>query len=92
MTAFLPTDLVRTHDEARALLTYAVLGARVEFHRVRDDSPHAARARSYQIVLRDAFGREAVCLTDTYVLPLPAARLAQSARDAVEATFHARKM
>jgi hypothetical protein len=86
-----PPDLVRTHDDARAVLTHAVPGAVVEIYTPRDPGGrHAERVRAYQLVIK-RLGREVVCTTGTYVLPLLASRLADSARQAVDAALTTRK-
>jgi hypothetical protein len=78
-----PDDgLVRTHDDARALLAYAVPGARVAF------APQTARSTSYQVTVR-RFGEPAICVLGSYTLPAQAAPLAANAREQVDRAMKA---
>jgi hypothetical protein len=82
-----PDDgLVRTHEDARALLTYAVPGARVDLRR---PAPGTAResTRSYEITIR-RHGAPSVCVVGGYSLPAIADRLASHARRQVEDAAH----
>ncbi|HEY6017960.1 MAG TPA: hypothetical protein VIU16_14330 [Gaiellaceae bacterium] len=69
--------LVLTHDDARALLTYAVPGARVAFER------KSARSCGYEIAVR-RFGAPTLCVRGMYTIPAIADRLAANAREQVE--------
>lgn len=76
-----PDDaMVRTHDDAIALLRYAVPGARVETWqppRGRDN------ARSYSVSL-ERLGAEPIVVHAAYALPCDANSLARHARGQVE--------
>lgn len=82
MTARVVDDgWIRTHDDALALLRYAVPGARVGLAPVRLDSRRTAQAaRRYEITVH-ALGREPVTTGDLYHLPLRAEPLARRARE-----------
>lgn len=77
--------LVRTHDEAQALIRDAVPGARVAFeHIARPDSIGTdARARRY-VVLVERAGFRRVTDGDVYSLPCVAERLARRAREVAD--------
>lgn len=78
-------DYVRTHDDALALLTYAVPGARVTLAPVRDPGTGAAglATRRYEITVERA-GRAPVTTCDVYCLPCHAGTLARGARLAAD--------
>ena len=84
--------LVRSHDDALALLTYAVPGATV---RVWQRSLRYAedrvleRSRSYEITVKP-HGRDEVAVLGSYSLPIGANDLAHSARKQVESALAAR--
>lgn len=71
------SPLVRTHDEARAVITHAVPGARVAFR------AQTARSCSYEITVR-RWGAPSVCVVGGYTLPCLADRIASHAREQVE--------
>lgn len=73
---------LRTHDEARELLTYAVPGARVTLAPVAGPGTPkgAAQARRYQITVR-RIGHDPLPTADTYTLPCLAEPLARRARE-----------
>ena len=73
---------LRTHDEVRELLTYAVPGAAVTLSPVAIPGTAAgnARARRYQIAVR-RIGRAPLPTADTYTLPCLAEPLARRARE-----------
>jgi hypothetical protein len=78
-------DTLRTHDDARALLTYAVPGARVEVYRppLRHWAQrNSERSRAYRITVR-RHGAEVACVEGSYALPCDALRLATHAREQV---------
>jgi hypothetical protein len=81
-----PDDgLVRSHEEARAVLTYAVPGACVSIYRPRlqDVRQHTTeRSRAYTITVR-RMGREDAAVIGSYTLPVAAERLARHAREQV---------
>jgi hypothetical protein len=66
----------RTHDDAQALIRYAVPGAQVSFWRPLTASD---RTRSYQITMR-RWGRADVAVNGAYTIPAPAEALASNAR------------
>ena len=70
----------RTHDDAQALIRYAVPGATVRFWR-----PQTTRGRSmsYEITLR-RWGRADVAVTGAYTVPAPADRIAANAISAAD--------
>lgn len=70
-------DQVETHDDASALLRYAVPGATVEVYRPRLKNLYqrnSERSRAYSIVVR-RMGVNDLCVTGSYSLPTSAARL-----------------
>lgn len=77
---------VRSHEEAAAVLRYAVPGAVVTVRRPRLKTLHertSERARVYEIALPQ-LTRQPVVAVGSYALPLPAADLAAHARAEVE--------
>jgi hypothetical protein len=73
-----PDDgFVRTHDDARSLLAYAVPGARLAF------DPKTPRSCGYEITVRQ-HGLPDLCVLGSYTLPANAQRLADHARAQVE--------
>ncbi len=81
---------LRTHDEARDLLTYAVPGARVTFSRVARPGTQQgnAQARRFQITVRRV-GREPLETFDLYTLPCLAEPLARRARELADHALRA---
>jgi hypothetical protein len=79
-------DVLRTHDEAYALLRYVVTGATVRIYR-REHGRE--KSRSYEITVRP-HGREDVAVLGSYALPVRAAALASDARTKVESALAAR--
>jgi hypothetical protein len=77
--------MVRTHDDALALLRYAVPGAVVELEPIwhPGEQESSARARRYVVTIPAA--RVRVSDGDTYSLPCLAAPLARRARDLADA-------
>jgi hypothetical protein len=73
-------DLVRTHDAARDLLTYAVPGARVKIWRVRGGSD---RARGYSVTV-ERLGHKHTSAADAYALPCPVSKLYEHAKRLAE--------
>jgi hypothetical protein len=73
---------VRTHDDMRALLKYAALGATVIFDPVKRAKRHSAQdaSREFTVVL-DAAPHHAVNHTDIYALPCRAAPMFRRVRD-----------
>jgi NADPH-dependent 2,4-dienoyl-CoA reductase/sulfur reductase-like enzyme len=69
---------VRTHEDARRLLRYAVPGARVTFEM------KTARSCGYEISVRQ-HGLPDLCVVGSYTLPCLADRIASHARAQVEA-------
>jgi hypothetical protein len=67
--------LARTHDDAQALIRYAVPGAHVTFWRPATGSD---RTRAYQITMR-RWGRADVAVQGAYTIPAPAERIARNA-------------
>jgi len=84
--------MIRSHDDARALLTYTVTGAKVRVwqraFRYAEDRV-LERSRSYEITVRP-HGREEVAVLGSYHLPVNANDLARSARQQVESALAAR--
>lgn len=84
--------MVRSHDDAKALLTYAVPGAKVRVWqrglRYAEDRI-LERSRSYEITVKP-HGCEMVAVLGSYSLPIAASDLAQSARKQVESALAAR--
>lgn len=70
--------LVRSHEEAIALLRTTVPGARVEVHRVAPGDG-AEAARRYVVTL-ERVGHRPLSLGDVYALPTEAENLADRAR------------
>jgi hypothetical protein len=66
----------RTHDDAQALIRYAVPGARVRFWK-----PETTRGRSmsYEITV-ERWGRREVPVLGAYTIPAPADAIASNAR------------
>lgn len=83
-------DYVRSHDDALALLRYAVTGARVRLLPVRDPGTGAAglATRRYEITVERA-GRKPVTACDVYALPCHAGTLARAARLAADRALSA---
>lgn len=79
-------DLVRTHDEARALLSASANGLRVKIERTRDESG-AQRARRFYLY-HPSHPREPLTPFDVYSVPFVAstmhARVARLSREAAE--------
>lgn len=91
MSVTTPDDgYLHTHDEARELLAYAVEGARVTLHPVRDPGTGAAglATRRYEITV-PRLGRAPVTTCDVYALPCHAETLARSARSAADRALSA---
>jgi hypothetical protein len=65
----------RTHDDAQALIRYAVPGAHVTFWRPATGSD---RTRAYQITMR-RWGRADVAVQGAYTVPAPAEQIARNA-------------
>ena len=84
--------MVRSHDDALALLTYTVTGAKVRVWqrplRYAEDRV-LERSRSYEITVRP-HGREEAAVLGSYHLPINANDLARSARLQVESALAAR--
>lgn len=76
----------RSHDEARALLAYAVPGARLAVYRPRGAGANAGAIRAYTITVA-RHGRPDVCVQGSYALPAPSARLADHARAQCDAAL-----
>lgn len=69
---------IRTHDEARDLLKYSVIGATVVIERVERE--HCPETRAFTVVL-DGATDFATSVADCYSLPCLAGPLARRARD-----------
>lgn len=85
-------DVLRSHDEASALLRYCVTGATVRVFRrplKRIDERVLERSRTYEITVRP-HGRETIAVLGSYALPVRAAQLASDARRQVESALAAR--
>jgi hypothetical protein len=67
-------DIVRTHDEARALLNASANGLRVKIERTRDESG-AQRARRYHLF--HPSHPETLTPGDTYALPFVASTVSE---------------
>lgn len=79
MTATCNGDgLVRSHEEAAAVLRFSVPGARVAIERVRPGDG-AEAARRYVVTL-ERVGHRPLSLGDVYALPTEAENLADRAR------------
>ena len=74
-------DLVRTHDEARALLSYAIPGATLRVWRLPEmDSAHD-RGRGYELSIARDGGTSGVLAWGAYALPTRASKLVAAAID-----------
>jgi hypothetical protein len=69
--------IAHTHDDARALIAGAALGARLVI------TPKTERSAGYEIHVR-RHGRPTLCVLGSYTLPAPADRIASNAREQVE--------
>lgn len=78
--------LLRSHDDASALLRYCVTGASVRIYR-RHNSRE--KSRSYEITVKP-HGRETIAVLGSYSLPVAASQLANDARKQVESALAAR--
>ena len=81
-----PYGLCRSHEEARAVLAYAVPGADVSIYRPRLrrwNQKNAESDRAYTITL-PFLGRDPVCVMGSYSLPIAAESLAKGAREEVQ--------
>jgi hypothetical protein len=70
-----PSIYAETHDDAQALIRYAVPGAHVTFWRPATGSD---RTRAYQITMR-RWGRADVAVQGAYTVPAPAEQIARNA-------------
>lgn len=73
---------VRTHDDASALLQYAVPGARVRTWRLRDTDKAYEAARGYEVTIA-RHGAPTLAVLGSYALPARAERLTKSLVDQV---------
>lgn len=81
-------NVVRSHDDAAALLRYAATGAHVEIYVMRArDAAHEA-SRGYVIAL-PRLGRPDAVVRASYTLPAPASRLLEQTRRALDAALKA---
>ena len=71
----------RSHDDARAVIRYAVPGARVRFW--REPRTTSERGASYEVAL-PRLGAAPIVLQAAYALPFNAAALAKMVRDRID--------
>ncbi len=77
-----PDDgFARTHDEARAVIQYAVPGARVRFW--REARTTSERGRSYEVAL-PRLGAAPIVLQAAYALPFNALAVAKMVRTRID--------
>lgn len=92
MIAASDDGLLRTHDDASALLRYCVTGAKVRIYKrrlQRWDERVLERSRSYEITVQP-HGSETIAVIGSYSLPVAAEQLARDARKQVESALAAR--
>ena len=81
--------MVRTHDDLLTVLVYAVPGARVRLEPIREDPRPETVKRTRRLVISLDRAGGAIDAVDLVSLPVNAERIANRAREVVEAALRA---